>query len=250
MSVGIRFIGSGNAFADGGRTHACIHVTAPGTSLLLDCGGSALPAIKRAVDPATIDGIAISHLHGDHFGGLPFLIMEQHYAGRTAPLVIAGPSELAARCAAAGVALFQDFYGSAGPALRYPLEWRVLSAEPSLVGGAQVSGHPVAHVPDSQPHGLRVRVGDRLIAYSGDATWSDAIPRLADGADLFISEATNFTTPHPVHLSVAELRAHRAQLRCGRLVLTHLGNEALAHLGELGSLAGIEVAADGTVLEV
>ena len=248
MSVGVRFIGSGNAFADGGRTHACIHVTAPGTSLLLDCGGSALPAIKQAVDPATIGGIAISHLHGDHFGGLPYLIMEQHYAGRTAPLAIIGPPDLRARVAAAGAALYQDFYGGPnGPTLGYPIEWLVLGAEPATVGGARVSGYPVDHVAESQPHGLRVRAGDSVIAYSGDATWSDAIPRLADGADLFICEATNYATPHPVHLSIAELRAHRAELQCRRLVVTHLGNETLAHLDELDD---IEHAADGTVLEL
>ena len=247
MSLSVRFIGSGNAFSDGGRTHACIHVTAPRTSLLLDCGGSALPAIKRIIDPATIDAIAISHLHGDHFGALPFLVMEQHYAGRTKPLVIVGPPDLQARSSAAGFALFQDFFGPAGPALRYPLEWRVLATDPTLVGGAQVSGHPVEHVEESQPHGLRVRVGDQLIAYSGDATWSEALPRLADGADLFICEATSFTTPHPVHLSIADLRAHRTELRCKRLVVTHLGNETLAHIAELGD---IEVAGDGTVLEL
>ena len=248
MTVSVRFIGTGNAFADGGRTHACIHVSAPGVSLLLDCGGSALPAIKRLVDPATIDGIAISHLHGDHFGSIPYLVMEQHYAGRTTPLTIVGPSDLKARAIAAGAALFQDFYGGpAGPSLGYPLEWRVLGEEASVVGGARVSGHPVEHVPESQPHGLRVRVGERLIAYSGDATWSDALPRLADGADLFICEATNYATPHPVHLSIDELRAHRSELRCGRLVVTHLGSETLARLGELRD---IEHAADGTVLEL
>lgn len=248
MSVSVRFIGSGNAFADGGRTHACIHVTAPGVSLLLDCGGSSLPAIKRVIDPATIDGIAISHLHGDHFGGLLYLVMEQHYAGRKTPLTVIGPPDLQRRSQAAGQALFEDFYGgSAGARLGYPLGWTVLTDRPASVGGATVSGHPVEHVPESQPHGLRVQVGDKLIAYSGDATWSDAIPRLADGADLFICEATNYATPHPVHLSVAELRAHRAELRCRRLVVTHLGTEALAHLDDMGD---IEVAADGTVLEL
>ena len=97
MTASVRFIGSGNAFADGGRTHACIHVTAPGVSLLLDCGGSSLPAIKRVIDPATIDGIAISHLHGDHFGGLLYLVMEQHYAGRKTPLAITPVEAIRAR---------------------------------------------------------------------------------------------------------------------------------------------------------
>jgi ribonuclease BN (tRNA processing enzyme) len=82
MALRVTFIGSGNAFADGGRSHACIHISAPGVSLLLDCGGSSLPAIKREIDPEAIDAIAISHLHGDHFGGIPYLVIEQHFAGR------------------------------------------------------------------------------------------------------------------------------------------------------------------------
>src|SRR5207249_3295935 len=86
VTVTIRFLGTGNAFSDGGRSHACYHLEAPGTSLLLDCGGSSLPAIKRAVDPASIQAIAISHLHGDHFGGIPYFVMDQHFGGRTAPL--------------------------------------------------------------------------------------------------------------------------------------------------------------------
>src|SRR4029077_11399515 len=97
VSVSIRFLGSGNAFADGGRSHACIHVSAPGVSLLLDCGGSSLPMIKRYVDPAQITAIAVTHLHGDHFGGIPFLLDEQKWAGRKQELVIGGPPSLEAR---------------------------------------------------------------------------------------------------------------------------------------------------------
>ena len=49
MTVTVRFLGTGNAFADGGRSHACIGIEAPGASLLFDCGGSSLPAIKKAM---------------------------------------------------------------------------------------------------------------------------------------------------------------------------------------------------------
>ncbi|MEI8360356.1 MAG: MBL fold metallo-hydrolase, partial [Deltaproteobacteria bacterium] len=93
--VQVTFVGTGNAFADGGSSHACIHIAAPGASLLLDCGGSSLPALKRAgINLAAIDAIAVSHLHGDHFGGIPFLILEQHFKGRQAPLTIGGPAAL------------------------------------------------------------------------------------------------------------------------------------------------------------
>ena len=244
MTVGIRFLGSGNAFADGGRSHACVHVTAPGVSLLLDCGGSSLPAIMKAGAADAIDAIAISHLHGDHFGGIPYLVIQQHFAGRTRPLAVAGPRDLAMRLRAIEQGLYPDFFGKT----KVAFEARVstLGATEAMLGGAGVSALPVLHVPESDPHGLRVRVGDVVVAYSGDARWSDHLPRLADGADLFICEATNWDVDDPSHISYRTLMAHRADLRCKRIVLTHLGKTTLAHLPELE----LEYAVDGTTLSL
>jgi ribonuclease BN (tRNA processing enzyme) len=239
VSVKIRFLGTGNAFADGGRSHACIHVEATGASLLLDCGGSSLPAIKKALDPATIQAIAISHLHGDHFGGIPFFVMEQHFAGRTAPLAIGGPRDLQGRSTRAGEALFKDFFGVITP--EYGPSFVTLGESPVVLGGAEVSAHPVKHVAESDPHGLRARVDGKLIAYSGDARWSEELVTLAKGADLFICEATNFSKSDPAHLSYRELMANRTKLDCGRIILTHLGRETQAHLAELE----LEPASDG-----
>lgn len=244
MTVRVTFYGSGNAFADGGRSHACIHVTAPGVSLLLDCGGSALPAITRAGAADSIDAIAVSHLHGDHFGGIPYLVIQQHFAGRTRPLVVAGPRDLAARSRTTEQGLYPDFFGKT--AIGFPIRTEVLSADPIALGGATVSALPVRHVAESDPHGLRVRIGGTLIAYSGDATWSDHLPRVADGADLFICEATNFDRDDPSHIAYTTLLAHRTELRCRRIVLTHLGASTLARLGEVE----LDYATDGKVLEV
>lgn len=242
--VTIRFLGSGNAFADGGRSNACVHVAAPGVSLLLDCGGSALPAIKQWLDPKTITACAITHLHGDHFGGLPYLLMEQHFGGRTAPFAIGGPRELRDRLERAGSALFTDFYGPTP--LGYPLRYLTLGAKPQELGGAEVSALPVVHVPEADPHGLRVRVAGKVIAYSGDATWSAELVELARGADLFICEATSFSTPHPVHVTYRELMEHRSELDCGEMILTHLGEETIAHLSEVE----LPYATDGMTLEL
>ncbi len=244
MALRVTFIGSGNAFADGGRSHACIHVSAPGVSLLLDCGGSSLPAIKREIDPEAIDAIAISHLHGDHFGGIPFLVVEQHFAGRTAPLAIGGPRALPDRLRAAESALYPDFFGKT--TLGFAVREIVLGASETELGGALVSALPVKHVAASDPHGLRVRVGDKLIAYSGDATWSDELARVAKGSDLFICDASFFDTDDPSHISYRTLMAHRDELDCERIVLTHLGAETLARIGELE----LEHAVDGTGLVV
>ena len=244
MPLRVTFIGSGSAFADGGRSHACIHVTAPGVSLLLDCGGSSLPAIRREVDAEAIDAIGISHLHGDHFGGIPYLLIEQHFAGRTAPLLIGGPRALGDRLRALESSLYPDFFRKTK--LGFQVSEIVLGANETEFGGALVSALPVKHVAESDPHGLRVRVGDKLIAYSGDATWSDDLARVAKGADLFICDATFFDRDDPSHISYRTLMAHRDVLDCKRIVLTHLGAETLARIGELE----IDHAVDGASLVV
>jgi hypothetical protein len=92
--VRLRFLGSGDAFGSGGRLQACLHLDGAGESLLLDCGATGLIALKRArIDPAGIGWVALSHLHGDHFAGIPWLILDGQFADRSRPLVIAGPAE-------------------------------------------------------------------------------------------------------------------------------------------------------------
>jgi ribonuclease BN (tRNA processing enzyme) len=119
-----------------------------------------------------------------------------------------------------------------------------LHETPVALGGAEVSAHPVKHVAESDPHGLRVKVDGKLIAYSGDARWSDELITVAKGADLFICESTYFSKSDPAHLSYTDLIANRAKLDCDRIILTHLGAEAQAHLAEME----LEPAQDGMLV--
>src|SRR5262249_46224011 len=91
-SVRLRFLGSGDAFASGGRSHTCFLLDGGLEPLLIDCGPTALVALKREhIDPASIGTVALSHLHGDHFGGLPWLVLDGQFADRTRPLLVGGP---------------------------------------------------------------------------------------------------------------------------------------------------------------
>src|SRR5256886_10620251 len=95
----LTIVGCGDAFGSGGRFNTCFFLeTAKGT-LLVDFGASSLVALKaRGLDPDRIDGIVLSHLHGDHFGALPFLLLDaQFLARRERPLLIAGPPGTRAR---------------------------------------------------------------------------------------------------------------------------------------------------------
>src|SRR5438128_567942 len=90
--VRIQFLGSGDAFGSGGRFQTCLHLSGPGEPVLIDCGASSLIALKRAgLEPSEIGCVGLTHLHGDHFGGLPFLILDGQFSRRTRSLVIGGP---------------------------------------------------------------------------------------------------------------------------------------------------------------
>ena len=91
--VSLRVLGCGDAFGSGGRFQSCFMVTSAGECCLIDCGATAMVAMRRfGVDPGAIDMVLLSHLHGDHFAGLPFLLLQQHFVGRRGrPLTIFGP---------------------------------------------------------------------------------------------------------------------------------------------------------------
>src|ERR1700739_530450 len=104
----LRFVGCGDALGPGGRANTCFHVTGKSANFLIDCGASSLPALKRLeIARDDIDLILITHFHGDHFGGLPFFLLDSQFSRRTRPLVIAGPEGIEARLAQVMEALFE-----------------------------------------------------------------------------------------------------------------------------------------------
>ena len=152
------------------------------------------------------------------------------------------PPSLEKRLRAEEQALYPDFYGPT--TLGFPLSTVVLGAKPTDLGGARVSALPVRHVAMSEPHGLRVEVAGKLIAYSGDARFTPELVAVAKGADLFICESTFFERDDPSHISYRDLMAHRDEFEAKRIVLTHMGAETLANL----SSVHLETAADGMQL--
>ncbi len=134
--------------------------------------------------------------------------------------------------------------------LGFDVPFFVLGREERELGGARVSAFPVRHSPPAEPHGLRVRVDGAVIAYSGDAAWSEELVELAKGSDLFICEATLFATAeekdNPVHVSYETIVANRALLGTKRIILTHLGATSLAHLQDME----LEYATDGSELTI
>ena len=118
--VAVTFAGFGDAFGSGGRYQACIHLRAPGQApVLLDCGATSLSALRACgLDPGEIGTVLVSHLHGDHFGGLPFLILDGQFSRRIRPLTVAGPPGTADRLEQA----METVPGSSGTRRRFGLD--------------------------------------------------------------------------------------------------------------------------------
>jgi len=248
VSARLTFVGSGDAFAGGGRFQACLHLEADETEpLLVDCGATSLIALKRlGIDPASIGHVALSHLHGDHFAGLPWLILDGQFAKRTRTLAVTGPAGTRERFEQTFEALYPG-----SPSAERPFDTRFVEFEervPLEFGPARITAYPVVHTPGTKPHGLRVEFANRVIAYSGDTEWTDTLPEIARGADLFVCECNFFDIKAPGHLDYQTLVQHRSELECGRIVLTHMSEQMLARV-DAGDV-GFEPASDGAVFSV
>jgi ribonuclease BN (tRNA processing enzyme) len=243
--VEVTFLGSGDAFGSGGRFQACLLVRGPAGPLLVDCGTSSLIAMKRAgVDPSEIGTVVLSHLHGDHFGGLPFMILDGQFSRRERPLVIAGPPGVRERVEAAMEVLFP---GSSRVRQRFDIEFVELAERAACeLGPAMVTAYGVEHASGAPAYALRIACGSKVIAYSGDTEWTAALLDAARGADLFVCEAYFFERRIKYHLDYRTLEAHRAELGAARVILTHMGRDMLGRAGE----AAFECASDGMVVSL
>lgn len=238
--------GSGDAFGSGGRFQTCIALApdpASPPTVLLDCGATSLTALRQQeIDTNAVDTVIVSHLHGDHFGGLPFLVLDGQFRRRTRDLTVVGPAGTQDRLEQTMEALYP---GSSTAQRRFGVrvvehvERRTLELD-----GLRVTPFEVRHASGAPAYALRVDTPDGSVAYSGDTEWTDALLDAADGVDLFLCEGYS-AAPVRWHLDLDALGRHRDRLTCRQLLLTHLSPSALA-----SDLTGWSVAHDGLHLDL
>jgi ribonuclease BN (tRNA processing enzyme) len=240
----LTIIGCGDAFGSGGRANSCFWLETARATLAVDFGASALPALKaQQLDPNRIDAVILSHLHGDHFGGLPFLLLDaQFLSRRERPLLIAGPPGTQARLESALEVFFPKSSGS-----KWKFKWQVQEIAvgvPSDVVGTSVVTREVVHPSGAPSTAMRLTDGEKTFAYSGDTEWTDALLPIAHGADLFICECYNHDGALTGHMNWQTLKTKLAALEAKRVMLTHMNPTMLSRLPEIRS-AGVLIAEDG-----
>ncbi len=241
----LQFVGCGDALGSGGRSNTCFHIRGESVNFLIDCGASSLPALKRlGVARDDIDLILITHFHGDHFAGLPFLLLDAQFTRRTRPLVIAGPEGIEMRLTQVMEALFEH---SSKTKQRFDLSVVALKPrEARTFGTVKVTPYPVVHGESGGPFlAYRIEAEGRVIAYSADTEWTETLIPAGRDADLFIAEAYYYDKIVRNHLSLKTLETYLPEINPKRLVLTHMSDDMLARLDTLGHTA----AHDGMIVE-
>jgi len=243
----LQFLGSGDAFGSGGRFNTCFHLTRThGGNVLIDCGASSMVAIRKwDVDPNAVSTVLVSHLHGDHFAGLPFFLLDaQLVSRRTAPLTLAGPPGFEARLMTVMEAMFA---GSTKGERRHPLAIRELTLhERVAIDGLHVTPYLMKHYSGAPSYALRLETEGKIITYSGDTEWVEELIPAGRDADLFICEAYFFDKVMKYHIDYMTLTKHLAEIAPKRTIVTHMSAELLGRQGEIA----LEAAHDGLVIDL
>ncbi len=243
----VTIIGCGDAFGSGGRLNTCFHVAAGETSFLIDCGATSLPALKgRGINRNDIGFILVTHFHADHFGGIPpFVLDAQFFSKRLSPLTIAGPRGLKEWFPRV---METAFPGSAQVKRKFDIVLLELDAGRQIeLQSVLITPQPVLHgPPEVSCYSYRIEHGGRIVAYTGDTEWTDALIDAGRGAGLFIAEAYFYEKAAPFHLDYKTLSQNLPRINAKRVLLTHMNEDMLAHASEVPE----EKAYDGLTIAV
>jgi ribonuclease BN (tRNA processing enzyme) len=216
----LSFVGTGNAFAPGGL---CWNGFVLNERFLFEAPPQALQSLNRMqVDPNGIDAVILSHHHGDHFLGLPFMLLHWKYFGRKQPVVIVGPpgtKDLA-------LTIAESVYPGINE-IKFEVDWREVAAgETTSINGLELQALPVKHDERlSATLGFTGTLDGRRLAYTGDSAMCDAVLEMARHAEVLVTECASVSDRVPVHMNlVDDMPVLRAAMNPdAELVLTHIG---------------------------
>jgi ribonuclease BN (tRNA processing enzyme) len=244
----LTILGSGDAFGAGGRLNSCYLLESGPARFMVDCGATVLVGLHRAgLTSNDISTIFISHLHGDHFGGLPFFFIDALFPRqRITPLTLIGPLGLENRFRLA----CEVFYPRVA-ATPLAFDLRFIELETGItrdIDGVSITPFAADHYAGSVSHSLRFEHNGKVFAFSGDTSWTPSLIEAAKNADLFLTECYQYDMQLAMHIDYTTLEKQHNAIGARRTMLTHMSDTMLASQ-HLVDKSRYELAEDGLVVD-
>ena len=232
--MNLNFLGVGEAF-DEEEPNTSMVVSKDGYNLLLDCGYSVPNQLwKYNPEENFIDAIYISHLHADHYFGLPALLTRCLEQNREKPFIIISSLEINT-----GIQdLIEYAYRGVSKYFKFHLEYVNVKARTAVdVGGLNLTFAPTEHTIDNLA--IKVTDGNHNFCYSGDGSPLDLAEDLYKNSDLVIHDAYYWDKPSFGHPKAIDLINMAERNSVKNLALVHIERE-LRKSGELKNKAKSE----------
>lgn len=245
-SINVVFLGTGDAFGSNGLHCSSVLIEKPNQSILLDCGPQTLPMLKKIGRSAKdIDIILISHFHGDHMAGVPFLFLDSIFQNkRTTPLKIIGPPGIEDQLKKLSTALY-EILGNQD--LSFQCDYFVTNPDnPIELNGIKIEAIKTVHTPESQ--GYRLSIEELILAYSGDTGWTEELFKLVKDTELSILECNFYDFQSDIHLNYSEIT--KLIPFSNRLAIIHLGSEALDKIPKLKTDDNLIIPVEGQEIRI
>ncbi|MCY3412931.1 MAG: MBL fold metallo-hydrolase [Candidatus Heimdallarchaeota archaeon] len=227
--VKLTFLGTGNAFGDDGRRPSAYLIEGSRT-ILMDSGPSVGPALKKQGKTIhDIDVIILSHLHPDHYLGIPQMTLENFYVTkRTNKIPILAPYGARDLFKQVCTLLYDDTIAAHIDEL-FDIQEVDVDTTTAFSGGS-LTTIMAEHAAGARM--LQIELDGKIVGYTGDSSFiKESLYRLMKG-DVVITEATSSGFNIPYHTSLEEIQSLVVPDGC-RVFLSHLGSSVIVRKNEI-----------------
>ncbi len=223
-------LGTASAYSDSTQGWTCNLLNC---ELLLDAAPQAMLALRSLkITPDDLEAVIITHTHGDHIFGFPFILAER--SPDLDPLPVIGPEGTEAKL----TRLCELAFSHAAPDKMAVQELPTRETSEVQAGSYRFLAAPTDHSPESLGYKITGPDGTRL-GYSGDAAWSKGLREILTGVDAAMVEMTYIDEANDEHLSLHHhlLRLMETVPAPAPIYLTHLGRPRIEYLNALQKMA-------------
>lgn len=233
MSFEVLILGCGDACSFGGRNQTSFLVKAGEKNFLLDCGPSTLSELKkRNIATNKIDFILNTHMHGDHYGGIPYLLLDLDINYKLKEFLVIGAEGINQRISQLQELLYPGYNFQR---FKFKMNFEELKPYEEInIDDIKIKAFPMAHSSYSYCFGYKIEYNNKSIAYTGDTAWTDEIINLSENTDLFITECSFYNKNMKIpHTSYQEILENINKINTKNLLLTHLSKDAFDNIDKI-----------------